>query len=215
MQLRYNEATEYGLTTTLDGGHTRVYANAPFAEGAVIGSATAIFLSSKQEVITFLRSEARPNHRRFADRLFKLNDVLYEGVPKTFFGILLGVAGEVMAPGQGQRANVELALAPVEGLNPNLVKLVAKTRNKQGVAKGAELLCDYGDAFDVTLPVLASGTPFQMVGPMDKFMNHVSPERRASTLAPTQGQSTMHRVSSRTRRTTMAILRSRMRSASG
>ena len=166
MQLRYNEATAFRLFTQEEGKHTRVYAGTAFPEGAVIGSATAMFFSSKTELMAFLKSEARPNHRRFADRLFKLNDVLHEGIPKTFYGILMGVAGEVMAPSQGQRANVELVLAPAEGLNPDLVKLVAKTRTKQGVAKGAELLLDYGDAFDVRLPVLASGAEVQMVGPI-------------------------------------------------
>ena len=120
--------------------------------------------------MAFLKSEARPNHRRFADRLIKLDGVMHEGIPKTLYGILVGVAGEVMAPSPGQRANVELVLAPAQGLNPDLVKLVVKTRTKQGVAKGTELLLDYGDAFDVTLPVLASGARVPMLGPMDRYM---------------------------------------------
>ena len=137
--------------------------------------------------MAFLLSAARPNHRRFADRLFKLKDVLHEGIRKTFFGILVGVAGEVMAPSAGQRANVELVLAPAQGLNPDLVKLVAKTRNKQGVAKSAELLLDYGDAFDVLLPVLASGADLQMVGPMDQFMRNVSPEANGTNPSTNAG----------------------------
>ena len=150
-----------------------------FVEGAEIGSATSIFFSSKIELMAFLKSEARPNHRRFADRLIKLDDIMHSGIPKTFYGILVGVAGEVMAPSQGQRANVELVLAPAQGLNPDLVKLVVKTRNKQGVAKGTELLLDYGDAFDVTLPVLASGVQVPMLGPMDQYMKVSSASRGA------------------------------------
>jgi len=187
MQLRHTEATTYALYTTQREKHTCVHAGVAFAEGAVIGDATAIFFSSQVELMAFLKSAARPNHRRFADRLFKLKDVQHEGIPKTFFGILIGVAGEVMAPSAGQRANVELVLAPAQGLNPDLVKLVAKTRNKQGVAKGAELLLDYGDAFDVTLPVLASGAELQMVGPMDQFMRNVSPEAKGTNPSTNAG----------------------------
>ena len=131
------------------------------------------FFSGKIELMAFLKSEARPNHRRFADRLIKLEGIMHEGTLKTIYGILVGVAGEVMAPSHGQRANVELVLAPAQGLNPDLVKLVVKTRTKKGVAKGTELLLDYGDAFDVTLPVLAdgkSGVQVPMLGPMDRYM---------------------------------------------
>ena len=177
MQLRTKEASDYSLFTKQDEKYQRVYAGSAFAEGAEIGGATAIFFSSKKELMAFLKSEARPNHRRFADRLIKIEDVTYEGVPKTFFGVLVGVAGEVMPPSQGQRANVELVLAPAQGLNPDLVKLVVKTRTKQGLAKGAELLMDYGDAFDVTLPVLASGAKVQMLGPMDQYMTR-SPAKK-------------------------------------
>ena len=176
MQLRHTEAATYALYTTQREKHICVHAGVAFPEGAVIGDATAIFFSSQVELMAFLLSDARPNHRRFADRLFKLKDVLHEGIRKTFFGILVGVAGEIMAPSLNQRANVELVLAPAQGLNPDLVKLVAKTRNKQGVAKSAELLLDYGDEFDVLLPLLASGADLQMVGPMDQYMRHVSTE---------------------------------------
>ena len=134
--------------------------------------------------MAFLKSEARPNHRRFADRLIKLDDVTYQGIPKTFYGVLVGIAGEVMAPSQSQRANVELVLAPTQGLNPDLVKLVVKTRTKQGVAKGTELLLDYGDAFDVTLPVLASGAQGKMLGPMDQYMKKVSRDAEQAPQGP-------------------------------
>ena len=170
MQLRTKEADSYSLYTKQDEKHTRVYTGMSLVEGAEIGSATSVFFSSKMELMAFLKSEARPNHRRFADRLIKIDDITYKGIPKTFCGIWAGIAGEVMAPSQGQRANVELALAPSQGFNPDLVKLVVRTRNKQGVAKGTELLLDYGDAFDVTLPVLASGAEMQMLGPMDRYM---------------------------------------------
>ena len=189
MQLRTKEASEYSLFTKQDEKNQRVYAGSAFAEDADIGAATAIFFSSKKELMAFLKSEARPNHRRFADRLIKIEDVTYEGVPKTFLGVLVGVAGEVMAPSQGQRANVELVLAPAQGLNPDLVKLVVKTRNKQGLAKGAELLMDYGDAFDVTLPVLASGAKVQMLGPMDQYMTR-SPAKKGVSVSEVSAQHT-------------------------
>ena len=170
MQLRAREADSYSLYTQHDEKFARVYANMFFGEGATIGAATSIFFSSKTGLMAFLQSEARPNHRRFADRLIKLDGVMHNSIPKTLYGILVGVAGEVMAPSQGHRANVELVLAPAQGLNPGLVQLVVKTRTKQGLAKGTELLLDYGDAFDVTLPVLASGAQVPMLGPMDQYM---------------------------------------------
>ena len=173
MQLRAREADSYSLCTKNDEKYARVYANKFFAEGSEIGAATSIFFSSKIELMAFLKSEARPNHRRFADRLIKLEGIMHEGALKTIYGILVGVAGELMAPSQGQRANVELVLAPAQGLNPDLVKLVVKARTKKGVAKGTELLLDYGDAFDVTLPVLADGKPGErvpMLGPMGRYM---------------------------------------------
>ena len=133
--------------------------------------------------MAILKSEARPNHRRFADRLFKLEEVVHTGMSNTFYGVFVGIAGEVMAPGQGQRANVELVLAPAQGLNPDCIKLVVKTRTKQGLAKGSELLLDYGDAFDVTLPVLGRGNTSQMQGPMDLYMTRrQSPTRDADEL---------------------------------
>ena len=181
MQLRATEVDDYSLVMKSDDSHMRVYANMTFSEGAEIGRATSIFFSSITSLKAFLQSDARPNHRRFADRLIKLNDITHNGIPGTFYGVLVGIAGEVMAPGQGQRANVELALAPAQGFNPGLVRLVVKTRNKLGLAKGAELLLDYGDEFDVTLPLLASGAPVPMLGPMDLYMKRGSP-------APTRGE---------------------------
>ena len=56
------------------------------------------------------------------------------------------------------------------GLNLGLVKLAVMTRTKRGMTKGSKLLLDYGDAFDVTLPVLASGAQVPMLGPMDRYM---------------------------------------------
>ena len=191
MQLRAKEVDQFALYTKQDDKHARVYAGQTFPEGAEIGSATSIFFSTRNELMAFLKSEARPNHRRFADRLIKLDDVMYEGMPKTFYGILVGIAGEVMSPAQGQRANVELVLAPAQGLNPGVVKLVVKTRNKVGVSKGAELLLDYGDDFDVTLPVLAaSGGEVPMLGPMDRYMKQIAKiprEPETGALATTQG----------------------------
>ena len=178
MQLRATEVDDYSLVMKSDDTHMRVYANMTFSEGAEIGRATSIFFSSITSLKAFLQSDARPNHRRFADRLIKLNDITHNGIPGTFYGVLVGIAGEVMSPGQGQRANVELALAPAQGFNPGLVRLVVKTRNKVGLAKGAELLLDYGDEFDVTLPLLASGAPVPMLGPMDLYMKRGSPATR-------------------------------------
>ena len=178
MQLRAKDVGDYSLLMKSDDSHMRVYANMTFSEGAEIGRATSIFFSSITSLKAFLQSDARPNHRRFADRLIKLNDITHNGIPGTFYGVLVGIAGEVMSPGQGQRANVELALAPAQGFNPGLVRLVVKTRNKVGLAKGAELLLDYGDEFDVTLPLLASGAPVPMLGPMDLYMKRGSPATR-------------------------------------
>ena len=170
MQYRAKEVDDYSLLMKSDDSHTRVYANMTFSEGAEIGRATSLWFSSTTSLKAFLQSDARPNHRRFADRLVKLDDIIYNGSPSTFYGVLVGIAGEIMAPSQGQRANVELVLAPAQGFNPGLVKLVVKTRNKQGLSKGAELLLDYGDEFDVKLPLLTSGAPVPMLGPMDLYM---------------------------------------------
>lgn len=195
MQLRHKEASDYSLYTKDEGKHTHVHAAIPFAEGFVVGDATSLLFSSQAQLNNFLKSEARPNHRRFADRLFQLTNILHDGEYKTIFGILMGVAGEIMAPGQGQRANVELVLYPTEGLNPGLVKLVAKTRTGQGVAKDKELLLDYGDAFDLTLPVLASGADLQMDGPMDRFMNIMKPvSTEAQGINPSSDAGPVHNV---------------------
>ena len=72
MQLRHKEASDYSLYTKDEGKHTHVHAAIPFAEGFVVGDATSLLFSSQAQLNDFLKSEARPNHRRFADRLFQL-----------------------------------------------------------------------------------------------------------------------------------------------
>ena len=117
-------------------------------EGAEICTASCLWFSSEATLGEFL---SRPGHAQWADRLIKVPGLLHNGEATTLYGVLVGVSGEInhaSAGGVGtvnaRLPNAQLHIQPTVGLNTGLLVVKAVTSNKLGIAKGKEVLLDYG-----------------------------------------------------------------------
>ena len=141
----------------LDG----VFTQKRVEEGAEICTASCLWFSSEATLGEFL---SRPGHAQWADRLVKVPGLLQNGEATTLYGVLVGVSGEInhaSAGGAGtvnaRLPNAQLHLQPTVGLNTGLLVVKAVTSNKLGIAKGKEVLLDYGVDYCFSQVVWPSG----------------------------------------------------------
>ena len=130
------------------GALVGVFTQKRVEEGAEICTASCLWFSSEATLGEFL---SRPGHAQWADRLVKVPGLLQNGEATTLYGVLVGVSGEInhaSAGGVGtvnaRLPNAQLHLQPTVGLNTGLLVVKAVTSNKLGIAKGKEVLLDYG-----------------------------------------------------------------------
>ena len=97
-----------------DRGQVSVISERAFTEQHKIGNGAAIYFSSESNICR--RLESGSYHMRYADRLIKIHGLVRAGADTTVYGVLVGLAGEINAPDEHQRANVILEVEPSNGV---------------------------------------------------------------------------------------------------
>jgi hypothetical protein len=94
--------------------------------------------------------------------------------PTTLYAALVGIAGEVnhfegADSGSPKYPNMILKVDPLAGPNSGLIFGEVRTHNGGGIARGSELVSDYGN-FDLSLSLPGNGLLAAMPG-MQRSMN--------------------------------------------
>ena len=138
--------------SSVSAAHQGVFTTGRLEEGARI-PVTALMFSRQSFLRAFLE------RHEWYDRIGLCDEMYHEGAPSKVFFVFFGIAGEIMhAPAfRGRSAgasfcNVRLVANPRAGFNKNMLYLEVKTFNQCGIAPGTELLLDYGDRFDLSVP---------------------------------------------------------------
>ena len=138
--------------SSVSAAHRGIFTTGRLEEGARIPASALMF--SRQ---SFLR--AFLERHEWYDRIGLCDEMYHEGALSKVFCVFFGIAGEIMhaPPFRGRTAgasfcNVRLVANPRAGFNRDMLHLEVKTFNQCGIAPGTELLLDYGDRFDLSVP---------------------------------------------------------------
>ena len=111
--------------------------------------ASSLFFDAEAVLVAWLRQHGSSN-QKYQDRIVKLNGVMKNGAPQTVWAVLVGAAQYLNGyVGIRPRPNAKLQFTPGGGFNEGALQVVISTRNGAGVAKGTQLLLDYGPDFDM------------------------------------------------------------------
>lgn len=119
-------------------------------EGETITVASSLFFDDEAELTKFLGM----GNDRFRDRIVGISGLQHDGVPRAspVHAVLVGVAQFVQHYVTIRRSpNARWVFDPGEGFNCSAMKLVVQTRNAAGIAAGADIVVNYGAAFDFTV----------------------------------------------------------------
>ena len=101
----------------------------------------------------------KPGGQRFYDRLVCCQGIFHEGEATPLYAVLTGFGGELMhgpqhdhCNGGAKPANLKLSYDARVGFTAGFLSVTVCTHNRAGIAPGSELLLDYGDFFNMSVP---------------------------------------------------------------
>lgn len=162
LQAELREQSLQCKVSSVSPGHDGIFTAVHLEEGAEIPVSALMF--SK---VAFLRQFlGRPGAQKMHDRLAICRGIFHDGEEGAVYAVLAGFAGELMhsesrgvnaasrgaSAGPTKPANLKLKFNPRVGFNSGFLTVIVCTHNLAGLAAGTELLLNYGEFFDLSVP---------------------------------------------------------------
>jgi hypothetical protein len=142
-----------------------------YCEGEVLCNCSTLWYTSQMKLQEML---SQGGNKLLLDRLVRIDGLLMgdDDAPSLLYGALVGAAGYAQHY-QGLRKggpNAILKINTEHGPNDNLMQLVVKTRNNQGIAAKQVICINYGSDYDFTFTTDDTETEVKKFrGALDKY----------------------------------------------